>query len=121
MCAHKNPKSLHKHKINHHLPYKHLHQLKMRNKLKKKKIKSKTMRHLKKRALIMGEMKLNKTRRMSKRFRLNDHLTQETTKQFNKITPSTPSLVTFKRGYPLTLELLIFMNITLLCLLLSHT
>jgi hypothetical protein len=30
MCAHKNPKILHKHKINHHLPYKHLHQVKMR-------------------------------------------------------------------------------------------
>jgi hypothetical protein len=42
-CVHKNPKSLHKHKINHHLPYKHLHQLKMRNWMKKKKIKFKTM------------------------------------------------------------------------------
>jgi hypothetical protein len=31
MCVHKNPKSLHKHKINHHLLYKHLHQLKIRN------------------------------------------------------------------------------------------
>jgi hypothetical protein len=31
MCVHKNPKSLHKHKINHHLPYKHLNQLKMKN------------------------------------------------------------------------------------------
>jgi hypothetical protein len=30
MFVQKNPKSLHKHKINHHLPYKHLHQLKMR-------------------------------------------------------------------------------------------
>jgi hypothetical protein len=39
MCVHKNPKSLHKHKINHHLPHKHLHHLKMRNRLKKKKIK----------------------------------------------------------------------------------
>jgi hypothetical protein len=47
----------------------------MRNWLKKKKIKFKTMSHLKKRALVKGYMKLNKTRRMSKRFRLNDHLT----------------------------------------------
>jgi hypothetical protein len=29
MCIRKNPKSVHKHKINHRLPYKHLHQLKM--------------------------------------------------------------------------------------------
>jgi hypothetical protein len=48
--------SLHKHKINNHLPYKHLHQLKMRNWLKKKriKIKIKTMSHLKKKASIKG-------------------------------------------------------------------
>jgi type IV secretory pathway VirB10-like protein len=45
-----------------------------------------------------GEMKLSKTRRMSKRFRLKDHLTQESTKQFNETTSSTPSLVIFKRG-----------------------
>jgi hypothetical protein len=31
MCVHKNLTSPHKHKINHHPPYKHLHQLKMRN------------------------------------------------------------------------------------------
>jgi hypothetical protein len=48
------PKSLHKHKINHHLPYKHLHQLKMRNWLKKKRIKIKTMSHLKRKTLIKG-------------------------------------------------------------------
>jgi hypothetical protein len=34
--------------------------------------------------------------------------------------PSTPYLVTFIRGKPLDLELHIFVNITLLCLLLSH-
>jgi hypothetical protein len=50
----KNPKSLHKHKINHHLPYKHLHQLKMRKWLKRMRIKIKTMSHLKKRTLIKG-------------------------------------------------------------------
>jgi hypothetical protein len=33
MCVLRNPKSLHKHKINRHLPIKHLHQLKMRNRL----------------------------------------------------------------------------------------
>jgi hypothetical protein len=42
-----------------------------------------------------GEMK---TRKMSKRFRVKDRHTQESTKQFNEITPSTPSLVTFIRG-----------------------
>jgi hypothetical protein len=54
MCVHKNPKSLHKHKINHHLPYKLLHQLKMRNWLKKKRFKIKTMSHFKKKASIKG-------------------------------------------------------------------
>jgi hypothetical protein len=100
MYVHKNPRSLHKHKINHHLPYKHLHQLKMRNWLKKKRkrIKIKTMSHLKKKASIKGEMKLIKKRRMNKRFKNEDHLTQESTKQFKEITPSTPYLVTFKRG-----------------------
>jgi hypothetical protein len=68
-----------------------------------------------------GDMELIKKRRMNKRFKIKDHLTQESTKQFNNTTPSTSSLVTFKRGQPLALELLIFMNITLLCLLLSHT
>ena len=55
MCVHKNPKSLHKHKINHHLPYKHLHQLKMMLKMMKMKIKR--MSHLKRRTMIKGEMK----------------------------------------------------------------
>jgi hypothetical protein len=70
----------------------------MRNKLKKKKIKFKTMSHLKMMALIKGEIKLIKKRRMSKRFKIKNHLTQESTKQFNETTLSTPSLVTFKRG-----------------------
>jgi hypothetical protein len=42
MCVYKNPRSPHKHKINHHLPSKHLHQLKMRTRLKKR-MKIKTM------------------------------------------------------------------------------
>jgi hypothetical protein len=98
MCVQKNPKSLHKHKINHHLPYKHLHQLKMRKRLKNKRMKIKTMSHLKRKTLIKGEMKLIKKRKMSKRFKIKDHRTQESTKQFKEITPSTPYLVTSIRG-----------------------
>jgi hypothetical protein len=64
MCAQNNPKSLHKHKISHHLPCKHLHPLKMRIRLKKMKIKIKTMSHLKRRTLIKGEMKIMMTRKM---------------------------------------------------------
>jgi hypothetical protein len=56
-------------------PSSSLHQHKMRNKLKNKKIKFKTMSHLNMMALIKGEMKLGKTRRMNKRFRIKDHLT----------------------------------------------
>jgi hypothetical protein len=75
MCAQKNPKSLHKHKINHHLPHTHLHQLKMRIWLKKKRIKIKTMSHLKRRTLIKGEMKMINTRKMIKRIRIKEHHT----------------------------------------------
>jgi hypothetical protein len=42
-----------------------------------------------------GEMK---TRKMSRRYRVKGRHTQESTKQFNEITPSTPSSVTFIRG-----------------------
>jgi hypothetical protein len=45
-----------------------------------------------------GEMKIMKTRKMIKKLRIKDHHTQESTKQFNEITLSTPSLVTFIRG-----------------------
>jgi hypothetical protein len=45
-----------------------------------------------------GEMKMIKTRNMIKRFRIKDHRTQESTKQFKEITPSTPFLVTSTRG-----------------------
>jgi hypothetical protein len=92
----RNPKSLHKHKINHHLPCKHLHQLKMRIGLKMMKMKIKRMSHLK-RTMIKGEMMVKK-RKMSKKFRVKDHRTQESTNQFKEITPSTPSMVTFIRG-----------------------
>jgi transposase InsO family protein len=59
--------------------------------LKKKRMKIKTMSHLKRRTLIMGEMK------MIKKFNTKDHHTQESTKQFKEITLSTPYLVTYKR------------------------
>jgi hypothetical protein len=70
----------------------------MRKWLKKKRIKIKTMSHLKKRTLIKGEMKMIKTRKMIKKFNTKDCHTQESTKQFKEITPSTPFLVTFTRG-----------------------
>jgi hypothetical protein len=66
------------------------------------------MSHLKKKASIKGVMKLIKKRKMNKRLKIKDHLNQESTKQFNEITPSIPYTVTFKRGHPLDLELLIF-------------
>jgi hypothetical protein len=97
MCVLRNPKSLHKHKINRHLPTKHLHKLKTRIGLKMMKIKIKRMSHLKSRTMIKGEMKIMKTRKMIKRYRVKDRHTQESTKQFNEITPLTPSLVTFIR------------------------
>jgi hypothetical protein len=98
MCVLTNLKSLHKHKINSHLPCKHLHQLKMRIRPKIMMMKIKRMSHLKRRTMIKGEMKLMKTRKVIKKFRVKDRLTKESTKQFNEITPSTPSLVTFIRG-----------------------
>jgi hypothetical protein len=67
MCVLRNPKSLHKLKINHHLPYKHLHQLKTRIRLKMMKMKIKRMSHLKRRTWIKGEMKMIKTRKMIKK------------------------------------------------------
>jgi hypothetical protein len=51
----------------------------------KKKIKK--MSHLKKRAMIKGEMKKIKTRKMNKKYRVKDRHTQESTKQSNEITP----------------------------------
>jgi hypothetical protein len=87
-----------KDKINRHLPIKHLHQLKMGIRHKTMKMKIKRMSHLKRRTRINGEMKLIKTRKMIKKFRDKDRHTQESTKQFNEITPSTPSLVIFIRG-----------------------
>jgi hypothetical protein len=45
-----------------------------------------------------GEMKIIKTRKIIKKFRIKDHHTQESTKKFKEITPSTLFLVTFTRG-----------------------
>jgi hypothetical protein len=70
----------------------------MRIRLKKKRMKIKTMSHLRRRTLIKGEMMIMKIRKMNKRFRIKDHHTQESTKQFKEITSSTPFLVTFTRG-----------------------
>jgi hypothetical protein len=98
MCVQKNLKSLHKHKINRHLPNKHLHLLKKRTWLKYKRMRTKMMSYLKRKTLIKGEMKMVKTRKMIKRFRIKDHHTQESAKQFKEITPSTPYFVTFTRG-----------------------
>jgi hypothetical protein len=73
-----------KHKVNRHLPYKHLHQLKMRIRLKTMKMKIKRMSHLKRRTMIKGEMKMIKTRKMIK---VKDRHTQESTRRFKEITP----------------------------------
>jgi hypothetical protein len=55
----------------------------MRIKLKIMKMKIKKS-HLKRRTTIKGEMPIIKTRKM---MRVQDHLTQESTKQYNEITP----------------------------------
>jgi hypothetical protein len=70
----------------------------MRNRLKMMKMKIKRMSHFKRRTMVNGEMIMIKTRKMSKKYRVKDCHTQESTKQFNEITPSTSSLVAFIRG-----------------------
>jgi hypothetical protein len=45
------------------------------------------MSHLKKRAMIKGEMTMIKTRKMIKEYRVQDRHTQESTKRFKEITP----------------------------------
>jgi hypothetical protein len=64
----------------------------MRIRLKTIRLKIKRMSHLKRRTLIKGEMTMIKTRKMS---RIQDHLTQESTKRFKEITPWTPSSAIF--------------------------
>jgi hypothetical protein len=70
----------------------------MRIRLKIMKMKIKRMRHLKRRTMIKGEMKLVKTGKITKKFRVKDRHTQESTKRFKEITPSTQLSVTFIRG-----------------------
>jgi hypothetical protein len=45
------------------------------------------MSHLESRTMIKGEMIIIKTRKMIKKYRVKDHHTQESTKQFKEITP----------------------------------
>jgi hypothetical protein len=48
--------------------------------------------------MIKGEMKIIKTRKMSKKYRAKDRNTQESTRRFKEITLSTPFLVIYIRG-----------------------
>jgi hypothetical protein len=59
----------------------------MRIRLKTMKMKIKRMSDLKRRTIIKGEMTMIKTRKMSKKFRIKDRHTQESTKRFKEITP----------------------------------
>jgi hypothetical protein len=59
----------------------------MRIRLKTMKMKIKRMIHLNRRTMIKGEIKLIKTRKMIKRFKVKDNHTQESTKRFKEITP----------------------------------
>jgi hypothetical protein len=63
----------------------------MRKKIKK-------MSHLKRRTMIKVEMTMIRTRKMIKKYKVQDRHTQESTKIYNEITPSTPSSMTFIRG-----------------------
>jgi hypothetical protein len=56
----------------------------MRIRLKMMKEKIKKMSHLKRRAMIKGEMTMIKTRKMN---RVEDRHTQESTRRFKEITP----------------------------------
>jgi hypothetical protein len=58
----------------------------------------KKMSNLKRRAIIKGEMTMTKTRKMIKKYRVKDRLTQESTKRYNEITLWTPSSAIFIRG-----------------------
>jgi hypothetical protein len=45
------------------------------------------MSHLKRRTMIKGDMTMTKTMKMSKKSRIKDRHTQESTKRFKEITP----------------------------------
>jgi hypothetical protein len=49
-------------------------------------MKIKRMSYLNRRTMIKGEMKLIKTRKMCKKFKVKDRHTQESTKRFKEIT-----------------------------------
>jgi hypothetical protein len=51
------------------------------------KMQIKRMSHLKRRTMIKGEMTIIKTRKIIKKFRVKNCLTQESTKRFKEITP----------------------------------
>jgi hypothetical protein len=59
----------------------------MRNRLKMLRLMIKRMSHLKRRTRIKGEMKLIKTKKMIKKFRVKDRHTQESIKRFKEIAP----------------------------------
>jgi hypothetical protein len=98
MCIPRNPKILHKHKIKHHLPCKHLHSTQDEDKAQEEEDEDQDNEPHEGEDIDQGEMKMIKTRKMIKGFRIKDCHTQESIKQFKEITPSTPFLVTFTRG-----------------------
>jgi hypothetical protein len=96
MCVLRNPKSLLKHKINHHLPCKDLHQTQDEDQAQDDE--DQEDESPQEEDMIKGEIKTMNTRKMSKRFRVKDRHIQASTKRFKEITPSTPFLVTFIGG-----------------------
>jgi hypothetical protein len=59
----------------------------MKIRLKTMKKMFKKMSHLKRKAMIKGDMTITKTRKMIKKNSVKDCLTQESTKRYNEITP----------------------------------
>jgi hypothetical protein len=98
----------------HHLPCKHLHQLKMRIKLKVMKKKISKMSHLKKRTRIKGEMK------MIKKHRVKDRHTR-VHQAIQRDHPVNSILGDIHKGVTSRSRVAHFVNITILCPLLSHT
>jgi hypothetical protein len=70
----------------------------MRIRLKTMEMKIKMMSQFKRRTMIKGEMKLIKTRKTIKIYRVKDRHTQESTKRYKEITLLTPFLVISIRG-----------------------
>jgi hypothetical protein len=97
MCVLRNPKSPHKHKINRH-SNQASPPTQDEDQAQDDEDEDQEDEPPQEEVNDQGEMKIIKTRKMSKKFWVKDRHTQESTKQFNEITPSTPSLVTFIRG-----------------------